>query len=116
MGADGGFSYTKVKDFRDNWKEIKASLLEGCEPNSWHDRFDIEWLDELKAATEKMPDNLETMSNSDIIEMLKEFKNCDCPCIIEGLLITGYGNNVPINMHILDLALYNFSNSVETWT
>jgi len=57
------------------------------------------------------------MTDKDIIKMLKPFKSCDCPCIIEGyLLITGNGDNVPINMSILDGALYKISNNVETWT
>ena len=117
MGADGGFSYTKIQDFRDNWKEIKASLLEGCLPKSWNYDYQINEMCEIKISVEKMPDNLENMSNSDIIEMLKPFESCDCPGIIEDyLLITWNGDDVANNMIILDDALWRYSTSIETWT
>jgi hypothetical protein len=117
MGADGGFSYTRIKDFRDNWKEIKENLKEGCETNEYTYSWDREDMEELGKLVPNMPDTLENMSDKDIIKMLEPFKSCDCPCIIEGyLLITGNGDNVPVNMNILDSALYKFSGSVETWT
>lgn len=58
---------------------------------------------------------MEKHTDNEIMELLSEFRSCDCPYLFEGTIFMAYGDNVSSHAKLLEESLPSFD-SFQTWT
>jgi len=101
MGADGGFTITKISILKKDWKLIRAKMIDLL-------RYDFDNL-------ENLPKSIEKKTAQEIVEILSFAKHCDCPYLIANeYLIMPYGDNLPNMYDTINRILP--CEYVETWS
>ena len=115
MGADGGIRISKVSEITEEWVDIRENLvgyfsrkLEKCD--DWEKKF----IQDDYNNSVNLPMSIEGMTGEEICKVLSVYKSCDCPHLLEGNIITGYGDYVSNRMDVMSRTLPGYY--VETWT
>lgn len=115
MGADGGIRITSVDEIKNDWLNIKSQLITSFEINlEYCDSWDLKYIEKYIEVTKKLPDEINSLTGDDIVNIFNYLSSCDCPYHFNGYIITGNGNNVPDYMNILSNCLNG--KYIETWT
>lgn len=118
MGADGGIRITKMKNLKHGWPAFRSRLIVECNDFLFDsDEFDEKIAQECFDCVADLPLSVEHLSYVDIVSLLQFAKNCDCPKMVDGYLITGEGDAIPRSMNILSTSLAAVNGIyIETWT
>ncbi len=120
MGMDGGIRIVKIKEVRDNWTSLKQSLIGYSEvtdnTRKWHP-YDVSKFNSINDFCNRLPDTIENLSDKELMDVLKIFRNCDSPYLYEDNIIIASGDNLYVEGQVLDDAVSCLTNVfIETWT
>jgi hypothetical protein len=123
MGADGGIVITKLKDIRNNWPKIKEGLIKSFEYDknraiSRNESWNVNSYSVALQKSKELPDSLGELSDVELVNLFDFTASCDCPCLLEGNIITASGDYVWDFMNTLSFCLRSNADGIyiETWT
>jgi len=115
MGADGGIKITKISSIKRDWRKLKEKLVNSFKSDLKECKsYEKEWIEKYILESEKLPKNIDDLSNEEICKLFNYLHSCDCPYLYDDLLITGEGDYVADQMNTLSWVLDGVS--IETWT
>jgi hypothetical protein len=118
MGNDGGVRIFKIKELKEKWHLVRESIITRAKENV--EKFDKYWYDEafsFLTACEKLPENIDNMSNLNIEKMLQIFNSCDTPCLYFDSIVVAYGDYVYESTELFSNAICEIEHTcIETWT
>ena len=120
MGADGGFRATPISSIKENWKELRESLIEAFEnrylnSSSYMEKHALEEAEKCR----QLPKNIDKLSDYEIVQLFSFLSSCHCPTMLGEYLITAEGDNVDDHMEELSWTINRTipeSQYIETWT
>jgi hypothetical protein len=91
MGADGGVRITKISEIKENWEQLRSTLIEstGRQLNKSED-YEIESNADLYDYCKRLPKKLSRqITDEKIVSLFSPFQSCDCPFLFGDLMFTG---------------------------
>ena len=116
MGCSGGIKIVNIDDLSENFISFKEKIINNVERDLQDIYYKTDWDDlmKFKQVIQSYPDTLKFYSDEDILDLFKDFKNCDSPFIIENHIIFSEGDNIEFKSCYFSESLDGIYK--ETWT